>query len=109
MDVFSILKIGADSYEVKDAQARGDVATLAGDLAGKVDDTITVNGQPLSANVQLDAEDIPYDNTVSGMTADDVQEAVDELDTRVTTLENTPPTGFSVTYDSVDEKLIFTS
>lgn len=35
-----------------------------------------------------DAEDINYDNTTSGMTADNVQSAVDELKSNLTDLEN---------------------
>ena len=39
----------------------------------------TINGNALSADVTLDSEDIGYDNTDSGLTADDVQEAIDEI------------------------------
>lgn len=34
-----------------------------------------------------DADEVPFDNTASGMTATDVQAALDELDGRVTALE----------------------
>lgn len=45
-----------------------------------VPSTRTVNGKALSSNITINAEDVPYDNTASGLTADDVQEAVDELE-----------------------------
>jgi hypothetical protein len=38
---------------------------------------ISVNGE--TGVVTLDAEDIPYDNSTSGLTATDVQDAIDEL------------------------------
>lgn len=37
----------------------------------------SVNGQ--TGVVQIDAIDVPYDNTVSGLTATDVQGAIDEI------------------------------
>lgn len=42
---------------------------------------VSVNGQ--TGVVQLDAVDIPYDNTTSGLTATEVQAAIDELATAV--------------------------
>lgn len=39
----------------------------------------TINGLTLSANRTIGAERIPYDGTASGLTGDDVQEAIDEL------------------------------
>ena len=41
--------------------------------------TRTINGKGLSADISLDSSDIDYDNTQSGLTATDVQEAIDEL------------------------------
>lgn len=36
----------------------------------------------------IDAQDVDYDNTVSGLTATDVQAAVDELDANITSLDS---------------------
>lgn len=41
--------------------------------------TRTINGKALSADISLDSSDIDYDNTQSGLTATDVQDAIDEL------------------------------
>lgn len=41
--------------------------------------TRTINGKGLSTDISLDSSDIDYDNTQSGLTATDVQEAIDEL------------------------------
>lgn len=41
--------------------------------------TRTINGKGLSTDITLDSSDIDYDNTASGLTATDVQEAIDEL------------------------------
>lgn len=54
-----------------------------------VPSTRTVNGKALSSNITINAEDVPYDNTASGLTADDVQEAVDELALKEGQLEST--------------------
>ena len=44
-----------------------------------VPSTRTINGKALSTDISLDSSDIDYDNTGSGLTATDVQEAIDEL------------------------------
>jgi hypothetical protein len=80
-DVFSHIKVAETTYDVKDATARADISTLSGVVDTKVPQTRTVNGKALSSDISLGAADIGYDNTGSGMTADDVQSAVDELDT----------------------------
>lgn len=41
--------------------------------------TRTINGKGLSTDISLDSSDIDYDNTQSGLTADNVQDALDEL------------------------------
>jgi len=65
---------GPISFEV------GDSVVYTGTVWEKWDQTdqvISVNGQ--IGAVQLDAIDIPYDNSTSGLTAVDVQDAIDEL------------------------------
>lgn len=49
------------------------------------------------------AEDVSYDNTTSGLTADDVQEAIDELDDRIDTLEAAPG---AASLDDLDDVVI---
>lgn len=48
--------------------------------------TVMVKG---NANVSIDAENVTYDNTVSGLTATDVQQGIDELVTMITTISST--------------------
>lgn len=53
---------------------------------------ITIDGTTYDVyapNVSVSASDVSYDNTTSGLTADDVQEAVDELAGDVSTLSGT--------------------
>ena len=57
----------------------GLTASLQASIAAKVPQTTTVNGKALSGNITVSAEDIPYDNTASGLTGTDVQAAIDEL------------------------------
>lgn len=47
------------------------------------------------------AEDVSYDNTTSGMTADDVQEAIDELHTGLGGKANGAGLTFSVDQDGI--------
>ena len=47
--------------------------------------------------VATTAEDVSYDNTESGLTADDVQAAIDEVEGRVDTLESNPVISRSTT------------
>ena len=54
-------------------------ALAADKLPYAIDSTGAVT--PLGITVTPDAEDVPYDNGSSGLTADDVQEAIDELAT----------------------------
>lgn len=44
-----------------------------------VPQTRTINGKGLSTDISLDSSDIDYDNSGSGLTADNVQDALDEL------------------------------
>ena len=48
--------------------------------------------------LSFDAESISYDNTSSGMTADDVQEAIDEMKTTVDTISTTTNSKLSRTH-----------
>lgn len=68
--------------------AIGDKVVNNGSVWEKWDQTDavdSVNGQ--TGVVELDAEDIPYDNGVSGLTATDVQAAIDELASNASDLE----------------------
>jgi len=53
-------------------------------------------------NIDIDAEGVQYDNENSGMAADNVQEAIDELDSRLDTLESNIGTGQAsdISYDN---------
>ena len=48
--------------------------------SNSVPKTRTVNNKALSSDVEIKAEDVPYTNTTSGLTATDVQAAIDEMD-----------------------------
>lgn len=54
-------------------------ASLQSDISSRVLQSTKVNGKALTGNITLDADDIPYDNTNSGLSASDVQAAVDEV------------------------------
>lgn len=56
---------------------------------GEATETLTkigIDGDIYSFTAETTAEDVSYDNTDSGLTADDVQEAIDELDTTIGTI-----------------------
>src|SRR5690606_38037835 len=60
----------------------------------------SVNGQ--TGVVEIEADDVPYDNTASGLTATDVQAAIDELEVLVTG-------GGAAAYTIVTEASAFTA
>lgn len=66
----SISNLGSDI-----STAQSNINTLDGEVDSLDSRLDTVEGNLTN----LDASDIPYDNTTSGMTADDVQSAIDEL------------------------------
>lgn len=45
-----------------------------------VPQTRTVNGNALSNNITVDSLDVPYNNTISGLSATNVKTAIDEVD-----------------------------
>ena len=56
-------------------------------------------------NISVDADDVPYDNTTSGMTATNVQDAIDEVDSAkgnasISVLPNTYSDVFRITNES---------
>lgn len=67
--------------DVKDATARADLSTLSGVVANKVPNTRKVNNKALSADITVNAVDVPYSNSSSGLSASNVQSAVDEIQT----------------------------
>ena len=64
------------TYAGKAYQVEADKINLHGDV--DIEGTLSINGSPLDAPT---AAGTSYDNTASGLTADDVQEAIDELAT----------------------------
>lgn len=56
----------------------------------------TINGQSLAANRTINSGQIPYDNTVSGLTATDVKAAIDELDGTLDNISGRISSGFKV-------------
>lgn len=66
--------------------------------------TRTINGKGLSTDITLDSSDIDYDNTGSGLTATDIQEAIDEL-----AQGGTGGSAANVTYDSTTSGLTATN
>ena len=72
---------------------------------GEATETLTkigIDGDIYSFTAETTAADVSYDNTSSGLTADDVQEAIDEITTRTTVAEKTATgTGYSVTYTEI--------
>ena len=68
--------------DVKDATARADLSTLSGVVATKVPNTRTVNNKALSADITVNAVDVPYSNGTSGLSATNAQAALDEIASR---------------------------
>ena len=64
-------------------------AWIAGAQSRFVTSSRKVNGKALTQDITITASDVPYDNTDSGLTADDVQESVDELALKEAQLEST--------------------
>lgn len=106
-DLVSKIQIGESSYDLIDRTARNAVTAMQDQVDAKVDKTTTVNGQALGSNVVLDAGDIGFDNSDTSITSTNVQGAAEELDSRVTTLEQAPPSGLTASYNSTTETLVF--
>lgn len=74
--------IAAETYD-----AHGAAASAKSEVIGQSGDASTANTiygakaytDEAVAGIALDADNISYDNTTSGLTADDVQEAIDEI------------------------------
>ncbi len=79
--------------DVKDATARADLATLSGVVATKVPDTRKVNNKALSADITVNAADVPYNNASSGLSATTGQGAIDELAGRTAHIEESTENG----------------
>lgn len=73
-EISTLTDLNGVTHDIEDSTARSAIQTLDGQAVK------SVNGQtPTAGAVLIGAGNIGYDNTNSGMTADDVQEAVDEL------------------------------
>ena len=95
-EISTLTDLNGVTHDIEDSTARSAIQTLDGQAVK------SVNGQtPTAGAVLIEADDIGYDNTTSGMTADDVQEAVDELNAAINdkqdtlTFDNTPTAGSS--------------
>ena len=76
----------------EDPEAR-EIATGAVALAKSVEERTEVIEQDLA---DLDSSDVPYDNTASGLSSTNVQDAIDELDSDI---QNIPVITVDQTYD----------
>ena len=82
-EISTLTDLNGVTHDIEDSTARSAIQTLDGQAVK------SVNGQtPTAGAVLIEADDIGYDNTTSGMTADDLQEAVDELNTGLGTKAN---------------------
>ena len=78
-EISTLTDLNGVTHDIEDSTARSAIQTLDGQAVK------SVNGQtPTAGAVLIGAGNIGYDNTSSGMTADDVQEAVDELNAALT-------------------------
>ena len=83
-EISTFTDLNGVTHDIEDSTARSAIQTLDGQAVK------SVNGQtPTAGAVLIGAGNIGYDNTSSGMTADDLQEAVDELHTDLGTKANT--------------------
>ena len=85
---------------IDEVAARTNIATTGTAGVVKIDGTtIEINNGVISSPLQ-DANDVDYDNTTSGLTATDVQAAIDELKQAITNLINN-----TYTKTQIDNKL----
>jgi len=80
-----------------DATIPGATTSVAGLLTA--DDKLKLDGIEAGATADQDASEVSYDNTSSSLTATNVQDAIDEVEDRIDTLESTSSfsnTAFSV-------------
>ena len=83
-EISTLTDLNGVTHDIEDSTARSAIQTLDGQAVK------SVNGQtPTAGAVLIGAGNIGYDNTSSGMIADDLQEAVDELHTDLGTKANT--------------------
>ena len=91
----AIITINGESTEVYAPSGGGGGSTVSWNeiqTTGTKIAEITIDGTTYDVyapNVSVSASDVSYDNTTSGLTADDVQEAIDEIDANVDTLSGT--------------------
>ena len=126
-----LIKVGND-IQIDPLLAGDGLAFAAGVMSVNVDDsTIEISADTLQVKAdgindthidfglgvnQVNASDLPYDNTTSGLTATDTQAAIDELDSRIDAIENPQidnlgnTGGVEITADSVlvDEVIAIT-
>ena len=101
--------IAANTYDAYGAAstAKSEVIGQSGDLS----DANTIYGakayaDAAAAAVSFDAEDIGYDNTTSGLTADDVQEAIDEVYGGLGTAAAADVATSAIQEESTDDSLV---
>ena len=78
---FQAMQDGAGNVIPDTYATKAEVSELDAEDVGAVPITRTVNGKALSADIELDTEDIPYDGTVSGITVTTVKGALDHIPT----------------------------
>jgi len=82
LEAFRIALTGSSSLTVKEGGTTVSSSVTALDFGAGFDVTESPAGE---ANVALDMTEAPYDNATSGLTATDVQAAIDELSVGVVT------------------------
>lgn len=89
----SVLSNGTNSYAIKDAQARSDIASLQ---TSKVPNTRTVNGKALSSDITLTASDV---GALSSISSSDVTTALGYTPLQSSDISNmvTTDTGQNIT------------
>lgn len=79
------------TYAGKAYQVEAEEINLHGEV--NITGSLSVNGGSLSTPT---AADVSYDNTTSGLTADDVQEAIDEVNDKTPIIITAPVTNYVV-------------
>lgn len=128
----AIITVAERADIVSNTASRHDALTLGGVASDTTDDTLDLTGQVLTVNqvttttdgamiaadkLKLDgieasakddqsAAEVPYTNTTSGLTATDVQAAIDEVEGRVDTLEGSSHAAVTLNADDPTQQTL---
>lgn len=95
-----------DTLDLTGQEVTVNLATVSSDGAMSQADKTKLDGIEASATADQIAVEVPYNNTVSGLTAANVQSAVDELDGRLDTVEASSHDAVTLAVDSTTQETL---